>query len=235
MSCFNVSVAKKSPESFRQALVKRVGREGSIYRSSLSSEVIFNNGRFTFDALVLCRHLAFSFLFLHQQKKYGQVFETEESMRADEKLRTNFYDKSRAQYRADRYLWLNLQDSQSPNSLGAVLYRLFEEISSGGKTKIQLFSEVHAMSFVLNKKPDGTGQFRYSVLFYDPNDTLAHIRFFSKNIEDVKYLSLEDFLGAFLQESYFPKLKSGVFMIYDNPDLLTPEKKESERRVELEG
>jgi hypothetical protein len=56
--------------------------------------------------------------------------------------------------------------------------------------------------------------------------TLWRIFDFSlRNIEDVKYLSLEDFLGAFLQESYFPKLKSGVFMIYDNPDLLTPEKK----------
>jgi hypothetical protein len=180
MSGFNVSIEKKSSETFIQALVRRVGREGSLYRSAVTREVKENICRFTFDALVVCRHLAFSFLFLHKQRKYAQVFETAESMCADEKLRTNFYDKNRVQYRADRYLWLNLQDSQSPNSLGAVLYRLFEEISSGGKTKIQLFSEVHAMSFVLNKKPDGTGQFRYSVLFYDPNDTLAHIRFFSK-------------------------------------------------------
>jgi alkylhydroperoxidase/carboxymuconolactone decarboxylase family protein YurZ len=209
------------------------------YRATQEARVM-NNCKFTLSALIVCRHLGFSFLTLARNKAriesedfYKIVFRSQESMSSDERLRNGFYDTERVEFRADRYLHVSLNPG-SRNQIGPVLHQLFSGMGEEDKRlKMTFRSENHVMAMEIRHKKTESGESKFVVIFYDPNDTLAHIRVVCDSLKQVSSLTLGDFLTPEYERHYFPALESGVLEVYNDPIHISPEKSETERSLEL--
>jgi hypothetical protein len=189
------------------------------YRTTVHSTR--NNGRFK-DAkgdLIVCRHLAPAFLRLKKKKEYVKVFSSQSEMNSDKKLRENWDDNEKIEGRGDRYLHVSLAET-SPDRMGEVLARELSHLSPGQEENFLFVSEIHVMSLVIKKK-EKEGVCYFSILFYDPRVTLNHQRFVLSNLDQVRELTIRDFVSVEDESCYFPVYKSGVLILYRNPELLS--------------
>lgn len=79
--------------------------------------------------------------------------------------------------------------------------------------QLLFLSENHGMSIVLEYKSDPD---HYIIEFYDPNITTSHRCGVCLNQNAICDVSIDAFLDERRLENYFPKIKSGVFAIYND-------------------
>jgi hypothetical protein len=141
-------------------------------------------------------------------------------MRRDERLRKNWADKEKIEGRGDRYLHVSLAET-SPDHIGEVLARELSHLLPGQEENFLFVSEIHVMSLIIKKK-EKKDVSAFIILFYDPNVTLHHQRLVLSSLDKVRKLKIRNFLSAEHKSRYFPVYKSGVLILYRNPELLFP-------------
>ena len=198
MSSLSFSAFSEKPHYNGLDLATLGFSEGSIAylsKAKADPERVNNNCLVSLNGgLLECRHFAWSFLKQHSlkisaaeddlesplKKAYRRVFRDQDAMAKDESLLHQTWDLDKICEKADFYFQVNHSDDSSPDSLGRVLEKLAAKFPTSLEkinANFIFYSEKHAMAFKLGLKTTPAGNLCYSVVFYDPNWTLSHVRF----------------------------------------------------------
>lgn len=229
-------------EAYKESKKEKVRREGrELLSASLSMLAYWSQGRpeantngaFKDEAgvSVVCRMYAFRFSMLEakagtqeasapSKHRYQRVFSEQSEVSADYFLDMNKYDDDRTEFRANRYYSFSLNID---NAFGQALAEECKALRVGEERHFSLSSENHGMQIIVCKKQQGEKTY-YAVKFFDPNATLVHRRVVCERLEELGRLSLSDFLTPTRVQAYFPRFKSGVLAVYEDPNHLILEK-----------
>lgn len=195
--------------------IYRAGRPDDWLRTAGGVYIgkINNNGDFKdwTGKPIWCRHLAQEWLSRHKRKQkqsYHSHFRTQQHIRRIKNLFYNAYDNNDTYNRADRYILTDIYT----NSFGHGLYQACKHLQPGNRVTMILHSGIHAMALVIEHKTDPN---RYSIKFYDPNNTLVHIRAICQHLHSLKQLQLNDFLSASHIDEYFSNQQFATLLTYN--------------------
>ncbi len=163
---------------------------------------------------IVCRHLAFAYLSLHDRKKsvhYGRAFASQRNI-SKSPLSKNEYDMYNFDARADQYHHFSI----ASNNLGLQLHALASQMRDNQTRYFGLRSDCHAMAMVLRCKRDRKGG-RFVVKFYDPNNTLQHRRLVFENRDDMKRIGFAHLLTQDRIKEYFTDHRFALLAEYINP------------------
>ena len=150
---------------------------------------------------------------LRQKSSYQLKFSDAISIRNEDNLKANTYDKEKVRFRADSYHCTPLAE------FGQTIQNIARSMSPEDPSKhITVESENHLMSITIKQKSNGM----IAIKFFDPNATKMHKRALFKNIDAVAALNINNFLSSKDEKSYFPQYKYCVLAIYNNPLELKP-------------
>jgi hypothetical protein len=114
---------------------------------------------------------------------------------------------------------LHLVDNQA--GFGSFLVRQFEAMLGKREASRQILMEStnHAMSLELLIKDDGGEKF--VVRFYDPNDTLTHVRCVYRDVESIAALRMDAILPSDTIENYYPEARGfSIMFVRPSEDIL---------------
>lgn len=137
-------------------------------------------------------------------------------------LQENHFDSKNIIQRADKYLSFEI------NKFGEALYRIFEsmqETNAKERSEVKLIfdSENHAITMVLVKKTNSAKFGKFVLKFYDPNDSLKHMRVEFKDFSAVKNFHLNHVLTEEQIHYYFTNFTLGMLASFEDTTNLPQE------------
>ncbi len=171
------------------------------------NNVLYLNGtcQDKYSNKIACRQIAF--YHLQRPNKIRKI--SKEIIAANQFLMENSFDRERIINKADNYCYFSLIGTSFGEAIHDVCSNSQQEFE-----KFNVYSENHAMTLMVHRKPDGT----YKLSFINPTETNKVVRILCKDMESIRNLSLTYLLSQGFQNIYFPTYKSGVLLHYKNPN-----------------